>query len=144
MQNPDLVWSKYENDLSTLEVFSTGRKPFTRCMRPVNPSTLPRKPLRIGDCGSVKRERDMEWARFLAYITGTTENALLVAVAQLFPITFRVEPEQAAVLLRFLRAVAQQDIVRTLDAPDQVKAFEAGSERLRLALRKVLERDTGP
>jgi hypothetical protein len=25
-----------------------------------------------------------------------------------------------------------------------VKAFEAGSERLRVALRKVLERDTGP
>jgi hypothetical protein len=40
--------------------------------------------------------------------------------------------------------VAQQDIVRTLDAPDQVKAFEAGSERLRVAVRKVLERDTGP
>jgi hypothetical protein len=65
-------------------------------------------------------------------------------MAQEIEITFRVEPEQAAVLLRFLRAVAQQDIVRTLDAPDQVKAFEAGSERLRVALRKVLERDTGP
>ena len=65
-------------------------------------------------------------------------------MAQEIEITFRVEPEQAAVLLRFLRAVAQQDIVRTLDAPDQVKAFEAGSEWLRVALRKVLERDTGP
>jgi hypothetical protein len=65
-------------------------------------------------------------------------------MAQEIEITFRVEPEQAAVLLRFLRAVAQQDIVRTLDAPDQVKAFETGSERLRVALRKVLERDTGP
>jgi hypothetical protein len=65
-------------------------------------------------------------------------------MAQEIEITFRVEPEQAAVLLRFLRAVAQHDIVRTLDAPDQVKAFEAGSERLRVALRKALERDAGP
>jgi hypothetical protein len=47
-------------------------------------------------------------------------------MAQVIEITFRVEPEQAAVLIRFLRAVAQQDIVRTLDAPDQVKAFGAG------------------
>jgi hypothetical protein len=47
-------------------------------MRPVNASTLPRKPLRIGDCGAVKRERGMEWARILAYITGTVDRELLL------------------------------------------------------------------
>ena len=53
-------------------------------------------------------------------------------------ITFDIEPDQAEALLRFLRSVAQEHIVRTLDTPDRVESFEEGSERLRVALRKAI------
>jgi hypothetical protein len=58
-------------------------------------------------------------------------------------ITFRVEPEQAAALLEFLRSVLRDHIKRALDTPEEVKAFDAASEKLRVALRKVLEPDFG-
>ena len=56
---------------------------------------------------------------------------------------FDNEPDQAEALLRFLRSVAQEHIVRTLDTPDRVKAFEEGSERLRVALRKAHDSPIG-
>ena len=58
-------------------------------------------------------------------------------------ITFRVKPEQAAALLEFLSCVLRADIMRALDSPEQVQAFDFASERLRVALRKVVEPDVG-
>jgi hypothetical protein len=49
-------------------------------------------------------------------------------------ITFRVEPEQAAALLECLRCLLRADIKRALDSPAEVKAFDAASEKLRVAL----------
>jgi hypothetical protein len=40
----------------------------------------------------------------------------------------RIASEQAAVLLRFSRAVAQENIVRALGSPDKVRVFEQASE----------------
>jgi hypothetical protein len=54
-------------------------------------------------------------------------------------ITFRVKSEQAAALLEFLSCVLRADIMRALDSPEQVRAFDFASERLRVALRKVVE-----
>jgi hypothetical protein len=60
-------------------------------------------------------------------------------------ITFRVKPEQAAALLEFLSCVLRADIMRALDySPEQVQAFDIASERLRVALRKVVEPDVEP
>jgi hypothetical protein len=59
-------------------------------------------------------------------------------------ITFRVKPEQAAALLEFLSCVLRADIMRALDTPEQVQAFDFASERLRVALRKVVEPDVEP
>jgi flagellar motor switch protein FliG len=59
-------------------------------------------------------------------------------------ITFRVKPEQAAALLEFLSCVLRADIMRALDSPEQVQAFDFASERLRVALRKVVEPDVEP
>jgi hypothetical protein len=59
-------------------------------------------------------------------------------------ITFRVKPEQAAALLEFLSCVLRADIMRALDTPGQVQAFDFASERLRVALRKVVELDVEP
>jgi hypothetical protein len=59
-------------------------------------------------------------------------------------ITFRVKPEQAAALLEFLSCVLRADIMRALDSPGQVQAFDFASERLRVALRKVVEPDVEP
>jgi hypothetical protein len=59
-------------------------------------------------------------------------------------ITFRVKPEQAAALLEFLSCVLRADIMRALDSPEQVQAFDFASERLRVALRKVVEPDEEP
>jgi flagellar motor switch protein FliG len=56
-------------------------------------------------------------------------------------ITFRVKPEQAAALLEFLSCVLRADIMRALDSPEQVQAFDFASERLRVVLRKVVEPD---
>ena len=55
-------------------------------------------------------------------------------------INFRVKPEQAAALLEFLSCVLRADIMRALDSPEQVQAFDFASERLRVALRKVVDK----
>jgi hypothetical protein len=55
-------------------------------------------------------------------------------------ITFRVGADEAAALLKFLRRVLRADIKRALDhSAEDVKAFEAASERLRVVLRDVVE-----
>jgi hypothetical protein len=59
-------------------------------------------------------------------------------MAEEITIAVRLEPEHAAALLRFLRSVAQEDIARTLDTPERVKAFEQASEKLRVALRAAI------
>jgi hypothetical protein len=59
-------------------------------------------------------------------------------------ITFRVKPEQAAALLEFLSCVLRADIMRALDSPGEVQPFDFASERLRVALRKVVEPDVEP
>jgi hypothetical protein len=55
-------------------------------------------------------------------------------MAQEIEITFRVEPEQAAALLEFLRCVLRDHIKRALDSPEEVEAFDAASEKLRAEL----------
>jgi hypothetical protein len=45
--------------------------------------------------------------------------------------------------LEFLRCVLRDHIKRALDTPEEVKAFDGASEKLRVALRKVLEPDAG-
>jgi hypothetical protein len=56
-------------------------------------------------------------------------------------IIFRVQREQAEALLKFLRAVARDDIKRALDSADEVKSFTRASEKLQVALRKIVEPD---
>jgi hypothetical protein len=53
------------------------------------------------------------------------------------------ENRRAGLVERRLRrpAASRTRHLRTLDAPDQVKAFEQASEALRVALRKAAERD---
>jgi hypothetical protein len=46
--------------------------------------------------------------------------------------------------LEFLSCVLRADIMRALDSPEQVQAFDFASERLRVALRKVVEPDVEP
>jgi hypothetical protein len=58
---------------------------------------------------------------------------------QVVEITFSVELEQAAALLECLRSLLRADIKRALDSPAEVKAFDAASEKLRMALRTVVE-----
>jgi flagellar motor switch protein FliG len=59
-------------------------------------------------------------------------------------ITFRVKPEQAAALLEFLSCVLRADIMRALNSPEQIQAFDFASERLRVALRKVVDPKSNP
>jgi hypothetical protein len=56
-------------------------------------------------------------------------------------IIFRLQREQAEVLFKFLRAVARDGIRRALDSADEVKSFTQASEKLQVALRKVVEPD---
>jgi len=53
-------------------------------------------------------------------------------------ITVELKREQAEDLLKFLREHGQ-DIVRDILDGDEVRAFEAASEKLRVALREVVE-----
>jgi hypothetical protein len=54
-------------------------------------------------------------------------------------ITFRVEPGQAAALLKFLRRVSFGAVLKALDGAEEAKAFTEASERLRVALGQVVE-----
>jgi hypothetical protein len=58
-------------------------------------------------------------------------------------ITFRVEAQQGAALLKVLRCVLPDRVKRALDSPAEVKAFGAASERLHVVLRRTLEGDDG-
>jgi hypothetical protein len=60
---------------------------------------------------------------------------------QQLEITFLAAPQEAAALLEFLSSVLRDHIKRALDTPEEVKAFDAASAKLRLALRKVIEPD---
>lgn len=53
-------------------------------------------------------------------------------------ITFNVDDEEAAALLRFLRRLQAADVERTLDSPAEVVQFNAGCDALRLALTDAL------
>jgi hypothetical protein len=58
-------------------------------------------------------------------------------------ITFDLEDAQAAALLKFLRRVRFDALVKTLDGAEEAKAFTEASERLRVALRRVIEPEEG-
>jgi hypothetical protein len=58
-------------------------------------------------------------------------------------ITFRVEPEQAAALLKFLRRVGFGAVVKAVAGAEEAKAFTEASERLRVALGQVVEPEQG-
>jgi hypothetical protein len=65
-------------------------------------------------------------------------------MAQEIEITFRVEPEQAPALLKFLRRVGFDAVTETLDDDgEEIRAFGRASERLRVALRQVVEPEQG-
>lgn len=54
-------------------------------------------------------------------------------------IIFTVGEGQAAALLKFLRRVGPKEVAQLLDRPDEWEPFNTASERLRLALRDVVE-----
>ena len=54
-------------------------------------------------------------------------------------IMFYVEASQAAALLKFLRRVRFDAVAKALDSAEEAKAFTEASERLRVALRQVVE-----
>jgi hypothetical protein len=55
-------------------------------------------------------------------------------------IAFRPRADEAKALLQFLRRVSDLEIMHALDNRlDEVKAFNAASEKLSVALRKIVE-----
>jgi hypothetical protein len=54
-------------------------------------------------------------------------------------ITFNINPNEAAVLLRFLRTVLNEDVKKTLSTWKDVRRYDKASEKLRVALVKKLE-----
>jgi hypothetical protein len=65
-------------------------------------------------------------------------------MAQEIEITFRVLPEQATALLKFLTRVGFDAVAEALDDDgEKIRALGKASERLRVALRRVVEPGDG-
>jgi hypothetical protein len=59
-------------------------------------------------------------------------------------VTFRLtDKNEAKVHLKFLRCVSFPAVAKTLDGQEKVRVFNKASERLRVALRQVVEPERG-